>query len=567
MCRKPFCLASLVLVLALTTSVAVAGVEFGDPDGGWTYVYTGDAAAPGADFTALDGTWNHDNGSDQWDESEIGSGSPGGVSVLTEGAVTFARLQDTGDPSDYSMPDPSNRKLYFSHRMSDDGILPTTGNTILDDGVTISFRARLATTPPLDDLHPDGGGGTSPWPAGGNGYTIHHGGKGNFCVHQGEAEANGQIAFSLILAGDEQGGAKNPDRSGLCMPNLNGNSISGDIDLEGNDDGTLNLLDIDDLTIWHEFWITIEADATNTGTHLVKIYMDGSTAATEFIVTASNETENAGDGPNIGLAMGSTSSHGAFDVDFFAYKSGIIPPAPSNPSLARAVNPTPGATVPLHEATPFGWMPGETAVQHDVYLGTEEADVNDADITDTTGIYRGRLNVQLYAPPEGLELGGNYYWRIDEVEVDGTTIHKGSVWSFTVIDYLPVDDFEDYTDDDAAGQAIWQTWIDGFGVAENGGQAGYLVPPYAERTIVNSGSQSMPFIYSNVSPALYSEAVMTLSAQRDWTEQDVKALSLWFRGAPRISSISPGRKPPAPSRSWRRSRASRTQTAGPRPGS
>ena len=67
MCGKSFCFASLVIMLSLTATTAMAGVDFGEPDGGWTYIYTGDAAA--AD---LDGTWDHDNGSDQWDESEIG---------------------------------------------------------------------------------------------------------------------------------------------------------------------------------------------------------------------------------------------------------------------------------------------------------------------------------------------------------------------------------------------------------------------------------------------------------------------------------------------------------------
>jgi len=92
---------SIFSMLLLTAGMAFGGVDYGDPDGGWTYIYTGDAAAPGADYTALDGTWNHDNGSDQWDESEIGTGMPGGVSVLTENGVTFTRIQDTGDPRDY----------------------------------------------------------------------------------------------------------------------------------------------------------------------------------------------------------------------------------------------------------------------------------------------------------------------------------------------------------------------------------------------------------------------------------------------------------------------------------
>ncbi|OHB76681.1 MAG: hypothetical protein A2Z25_13825 [Planctomycetes bacterium RBG_16_55_9] len=94
-----------------------------------------------------------------------------------------------------------------------------------------------------------------------------------------------------------------------------------------------------------------------------------------------------------------------------------------------------------------------------------------------------------------------------------------------------MDDFEDYTDNDSAGEALWQSWIDGFGVPENGAQAGYLLPPYAERTIVHGGLQSMPLMYDNATgAAAYSEATRTLGYPRDWTENSVSALVIWFRG-------------------------------------
>jgi hypothetical protein len=129
-----------------------------------------------------------------------------------------------------------------------------------------------------------------------------------------------------------------------------------------------------------------------------------------------------------------------------------------------------------------------------------------------------------------LEANTTYYWRVDEV-YNGNPV-KGPVWSFTVGAYLLVDDFESYTDDDTAGEAIWQTWIDGFGVADNGAQVGYLLPPYAEQTIVHGGAQSMPLLYDNTQGVQNSEAMRTLTAQRDWTVVGVDELSLWFRGAP-----------------------------------
>ncbi|MHC4169979.1 MAG: hypothetical protein ACYSWQ_23770, partial [Planctomycetota bacterium] len=146
--------------------------------------------------------------------------------------------------------------------------------------------------------------------------------------------------------------------------------------------------------------------------------------------------------------------------------------------------------------------------------------------------YRGRQSDTSYTPPEGVEWGGGpYYWRVDENNNDGT-VTKGRVWSFTVADFILVDDFESYTDNDVDNEAIWQHWIDGFGVPTNGAQAGYLVPPYAEQTIVNGGMQSMPLMYDNTAGVTNSEAVLTLTAPRNWINHGVGVLSLWHRGFP-----------------------------------
>ena len=201
-----------------------------------------------------------------------------------------------------------------------------------------------------------------------------------------------------------------------------------------------------------------------------------------------------------------------------------------DPLVAWNPNPGNGSTPYISEAIPLSWSPGDSALQHDVYFGTNKNALNNADSSDTTGIYRGRQNTVTYTPSEGVEWGGGpYYWRIDEVNTDGS-ISKGRIWSFTVTDFILVDDFESYTDDDAAGEAIWQIWIDGFGTTDNGSQVGYLLPPYAEQTIVHGGSQSMPLLYDNQTSATNSEATLTLTNRRDWTEQNVGLLSLWFRG-------------------------------------
>ncbi|MHC4633551.1 MAG: hypothetical protein ACYS9C_20075, partial [Planctomycetota bacterium] len=118
-----------------------------------------------------------------------------------------------------------------------------------------------------------------------------------------------------------------------------------------------------------------------------------------------------------------------------------------DPTKARAPSPGDGATVVLEEATGITWASGENAVQHDVYFGVSEEVVTNADISDTTGIYQGRQDGNSYTFPGALEWGATYYWRIDEIEADNT-MHTGPVWSFTVADYLLVDDFESYVDFD-----------------------------------------------------------------------------------------------------------------------
>ncbi|MHC4500919.1 MAG: LamG domain-containing protein, partial [Planctomycetota bacterium] len=75
--------------------------------------------------------------------------------------------------------------------------------------------------------------------------------------------------------------------------------------------------------------------------------------------------------------------------------------------------------------TLLGWQAGEGAVSHDVYLGTNFNDVNDADTLSAE--FMDNVDVNGFDPC-GLELVTTYYWRIDEV--NGPNTVKGDVWSF-----------------------------------------------------------------------------------------------------------------------------------------
>ena len=203
-----------------------------------------------------------------------------------------------------------------------------------------------------------------------------------------------------------------------------------------------------------------------------------------------------------------------------------------------AWNPKPGnnTAIDVEQAKqPLSWSAGDNASQHDVYFGTDRDALDLAD-TSTADVYRGRQAGTSYSPPEGLPWGtGPYYWRIDEINADGS-VSAGSIWSFSVADYLIVEDFESYDNTDPpqgeAGNRIFDKWIDGYDVPGNGAQAGNLFPPYAETTIVHSGGQSMPMFYTNTGGVMNSEAVLTVSSLRNWTLHDVGALSIRFRGNP-----------------------------------
>jgi hypothetical protein len=191
----------------------------------------------------------------------------------------------------------------------------------------------------------------------------------------------------------------------------------------------------------------------------------------------------------------------------------------------------------------LNWTAGAVAASHEVYFGTDADAVRNA--TKSSPQYKGAkaLGEESYAPGQ-LMLATTYYWRIDEVNsVNPDSPWAGNLWSFTTSDYFVIDDFEDY---DAGDNQIWYSWHDGLGYGTPG-SADYFAGngtgaavgdettlSYTEETIVHGGNQSMPLAYDNnkTDYAKYSETELTLTAPRNWTEEGVAELSLWFRGYP-----------------------------------
>ncbi|MGD2094633.1 MAG: discoidin domain-containing protein [Phycisphaerales bacterium] len=191
-------------------------------------------------------------------------------------------------------------------------------------------------------------------------------------------------------------------------------------------------------------------------------------------------------------------------------------------------NPVPGSeTTGVALDATLSWRAGREAVEHNVYFSDDQQAVIDGtvDVVTVTDLSHGPLS---------LDLGKTYYWRVDEVNnAETTSIWQGGVWSFTTHEYFVVDDFEDYNDYEP--DRIFDAWVDGYGITTNGSTVGYPDPIFAdgehfvETTIVNSGNQSMPYFYDNTTTG-NSEATMTLSSRRNWTEKGASTLTLWLRG-------------------------------------
>jgi hypothetical protein len=343
----------------MVSTVAIrAAVAFPDPPGGRTYIYNGDQLQIGQDtgYAWLDGTWGHDNGSDAFDGSQIGgtfgdANRPGGAMLGTEANVTYLRMQDTGDPRDYGYsgePPGTNRKIYFGRLLTADS---AQANTLLDDGVTLTIRARVPTLAkaggPLDPIHPDGrqtAEGVHPYPTEGDGYIVWNEGKGNFVIRQqgnGTTVAGGAIAFAFTQTTDTTGG--NPTNevanfAGLTMNESNGNVPSNDVDF-GEGSGT-NYISFDP-TEWHELYIVVRKDPANVGTHETFVFWDGSLNAIVFKTTAGLGTDVSSTESFIAMGGPATGQSWALDVDFIGYKdAAVFPPGAKLPPVITDISPS-----------------------------------------------------------------------------------------------------------------------------------------------------------------------------------------------------------------------------------
>jgi len=282
----------------------------------------------------------------------------------------------------------------------------------------------------------------------------------------------------------------------------------------------------------------------------VRLYVDGQLLVDRWI-----DRSPAEDKATINLVAGNTYSlvmeyydNGGGAVAELSW-SGPRTPKQLIPQAAltlplKASSPTPrSGSIDVKQTTDINWGAGDEATSHEVYFGTDEEAVRNA--TTASPEFKGTkaLGDESY-DPGNLEWEATYYWRVDEINpANPDSPWVGNVWSFTTAGFLIIDNFESY---DAGENQIWYSWHDGLGYGTpgvdpyfGGNGTGAAVgdettPSFTEETIVHGGSQSMPLAYDNNKQGYskYSEAELTLTDVRNWTEGNVANLTLWFRGFP-----------------------------------
>jgi len=168
-----------------------------------------------------------------------------------------------------------------------------------------------------------------------------------------------------------------------------------------------------------------------------------------------------------------------------------------------AVNPSPAnGAVGLPVDVSLSWIEAEFATGRELWIGKpgamEKVDPNPSGTTFT---------------PDNLELGQTYEWRVDQIGASGTV--TGHTWTFTVADYITVEDFESYTTD----QEIRNAWVDN--IDEVG----------VEYVLLASGeNNSMLFEFQNQFSPYVTEISRTFGSSQDWTAKGVDELSFSFVG-------------------------------------
>ncbi len=190
------------------------------------------------------------------------------------------------------------------------------------------------------------------------------------------------------------------------------------------------------------------------------------------------------------------------------------PTAWSNPEELKATNPQPadgatGVIIPL-----FQWTKGATAVYHNVYLSTKP-ELGPAELVATHTV------PALFYYTIALKPGTVFYWRVDEVDAQGT-IYTGDTWHFTTqattaSDPSPADGATD------VDPAVKLTWSPGaYAIAHS-------VYFSTDKTAVVEGAAAA---FKGTQPApVYDPGILQLGTKYFWRIEEVSG---------RSSTMNPG---------------------------
>ncbi|MHC4499239.1 MAG: LamG domain-containing protein, partial [Planctomycetota bacterium] len=207
---------------------------------------------------------------------------------------------------------------------------------------------------------------------------------------------------------------------------------------------------------WHH--IAAVFDACNTSNQMEKLYINGILTVDNNDPCCNPQDDYASDVVGIGAYQwqSETAKHlvnhfnGAIDelrvmdraltIDEFLIRG--------DPNLAWLPRPF-NYAIDVEVTADLEWEPGDYATSHEVYFGTSWYDVNDAnnDANYWPDVYKGKQDPCSYELGT-LDFAVTYYWRIDEVNDITYDRWKGSIWRFTIADFITIDDFDDDTAQD-----------------------------------------------------------------------------------------------------------------------
>jgi hypothetical protein len=184
----------------------------------------------------------------------------------------------------------------------------------------------------------------------------------------------------------------------------------------------------------------------------------------------------------------------------------------------------------------LNWTAGTDATGHDVYFGTDEDAVADANTNSPEYKYPTQPVGDTDWPMPALTVDTTYFWRIDEQSAVHPSGLKGDIWRFTVGPFLILDNFDQYTILDPDMYAVWDDWNINSSDAQLGLQTGDM------NYIRGGEGKSMQVEFANTSetgtPKYFigswvdCQDLTELDAGGDWTVGGVKAMTLYLIGDP-----------------------------------